>query len=206
MQSSSAAALPAAPHGVPSSHFHAAKINLPRFGMLTFLASEAMLFAGLICAYIVLRTSMGAGYHPPGAPDLPKGLTGLNTVFLVTSSFTCVLAERQVVKGIRPTMWLAITTALGALFVGIQASEWTHLYHEGLWFDKSGVYGSNFFVLTGFHGMHVAIGVVMLGIATLMSFFGKFTAHHHTMLECTALYWHFVDVVWIFLFTILYLI
>lgn len=205
MQSpASAAALPAAPHGVPASHFHAAKINLPRFGMLTFLASEAMLFAGLICAYVVLRTSMGHGYRPEDAPHLPKLLTTINTVFLITSSFTCILAERQVVRGIRPTFWLLVTTALGALFVGIQAYEWTHLYHEGLWFDKSGVYGSNFFVLTGFHGCHVAIGVFMLAICTLMSFFGKFTAHHHTMLECTSLYWHFVDVVWIFLFTIVY--
>ncbi len=208
MQSpASAAALPASrAHAAPASHFHAAKINLPRFGMLTFLASEAMLFAGLICAYVVLRTSMGHGYHPPGAPDLPWKLTLLNTAFLVASSFTCIFAERQVVRGIRPTMWLAVTTALGALFVAIQGREWTHLYHEGLWFDTSGVYGSVFFVLTGFHGCHVAIGVLMLGICTLMSFFGKFTAHHHTALECTALYWHFVDVVWLFLFTILYLV
>ncbi|MBV9128751.1 MAG: heme-copper oxidase subunit III, partial [Verrucomicrobia bacterium] len=208
MQSSSIAAdapgsLPHSPAAAPSSHFHAAKINLPRFGMFTFLASEAMLFAGLICAYLVLRSSLGHNYRPEEAPMLPWKLTGINTIILLSSSFTCWLAERQVVRNIRPTLWLFATATLGAIFVSIQGVEWTNLYHEHMWFNKAGegmpnghVYSSVFFTLTGFHGAHVAIGVIMLFFCTAFSFFGKFSAHHHTLLECTSLYWHFVDVVW----------
>jgi cytochrome c oxidase subunit III len=188
-------------------------VNLARFGMLTFLGSEAMLFAGLIAAYIVLRISAGGEYRPEGAPPLPWQLTGVNTIVLITSSFTCVLAEKKVRRGGRPTFWLFITAVLGAIFVGVQAKEWLSLYHEHMWFNSAGelhegghAYSSTFFALTGFHGAHVAIGVMMLFLASIKSFFGQFSAHRHTYMECTALYWHFVDIVWIFLYTILYLV
>lgn len=189
------------------------KINIARFGMLTFLASEAMLFAGLICGYIVLRNAMGSAYRPEGAPALPVGLTGFNTVLLVISSITCIMAERQVVRGQRATLMIFLTMALGGTFVAVQAREWTNLYHEHMWFNSTGeivkqghVYSSNFFVLTGFHGFHVFIGVCLLGVCVVKSFFGEFSAQHFSFLDCVALYWHFVDVVWIFLFTILYLL
>lgn len=189
------------------------KVNIARFGMLTFLASEAMLFAGLICTYLILRTAMGHEYRPEGAPPLPKGLTGFNTILLIISSVTCIIAERQVVRNVRPTLMIFITMLLGGTFVAIQAREWTNLYHEHMWFNSTGelmrhghAYSSNFFVLTGFHGMHVFIGVCMLGVCVVKSFFGDFTAQHYSFLDCVALYWHFVDVVWVFLFTILYLV
>jgi heme/copper-type cytochrome/quinol oxidase subunit 3 len=201
----------------PAPSAYKPKVNLARFGMLTFLASEAMLFSGLICGYIVLRGAAGwsHGYRPEGAPPLPAGLTGFNTVLLVLSSITCIIAERDVVRGKRPTLWLFITMCLGGTFVAVQAREWTNLYHEHMWFNSTGegeflgkghIYSSNFFALTGFHGLHVFIGVCLLGVTVVKSFFGEFNPQRYAFLDCVALYWHFVDIVWIFLFTILYLL
>jgi heme/copper-type cytochrome/quinol oxidase subunit 3 len=176
------------------------------FGMTLFLASEAMLFAGLIGGYVVLRLSSPAWPPSPEYPKLPILLTGINTVFLISSSFTYHFAEVAVKKGKSGLFWLFVTVALGTLFLCIQAYEWTHLYHEGLWFNKGGVYGSSFFVLTGFHGAHVAIGVLMILIAFLRQLGGAYTAQNHTYLILAGMYWHFVDVVWIFLYSVLYLI
>jgi cytochrome c oxidase subunit 3 len=176
------------------------------FGMTIFLASEAMLFAGLIGGYIVLRLSSAAWPPDPTSPHLPVVLTGINTVFLISSSFTYHAAEVAVKKGKSGLGWLFVTLLLGGTFLGIQAYEWTHLYHEGLWFNKGGAFGSSFFVLTGFHGLHVAIGVLMILVAFFRQLGGAYTAQNHTYLILTGMYWHFVDVVWVFLFTVLYLI
>lgn len=176
------------------------------FGMTIFLASEAMLFAGLIAGYIVLRLSSPAWPPSPEYPKLPIILTGINTVFLITSSFTYHAAEVAVKKGKKGLFWLLLTVLLGTLFLCIQAYEWTHLHHEGLWFNKGGVYGSSFFVLTGFHGAHVAVGVLLILVAFLRQLGGAFTAQNHTYLILAGMYWHFVDVVWLFLYSILYLI
>ena len=176
------------------------------FGMTLFLASEAMLFAGLIGGYVVLRLSSPAWPPSPEYPKLPILLTGINTVFLITSSFTYHFAEVAVKKGRSGLFWLFVTVLLGAAFLCVQAYEWTHLHHEGLWFNKGGVYGSSFFVLTGFHGAHVAVGVLLILIAFLRQLGGAYTAQNHTYLILAGMYWHFVDVVWIFLYSILYLI
>jgi len=175
------------------------------FGMTIFLASEAMLFAGLIAGYVVLRLSSPA--WPPSAnlPALPVVLTGINTVFLITSSFTYHAAEVAVKKGRKGTLWLAATVFLGSLFLGIQTYEWYHMYSEGLWFNTGGAYGATFFVLTGFHGLHVLIGVLMIAWALIRQLGGAYTAKNHTYLVLTGMYWHFVDVVWLLLFTVVYL-
>ena len=180
--------------------------KLAIFGMTMFLASEAMLFAGLIGGYVVLRLSSPAWPPSPEYPKLPVLLTGINTVFLITSSFTYHFAEGAVKKGKSGLFWLGVTVLLGSLFLAIQAYEWTHLYHEGLWFNKGGVYGSSFFLLTGFHGAHVAIGVLMILFAFFRQLGGAYTAQNHTYLILAGMYWHFVDVVWIFLYSVLYLI
>ena len=189
----SSAALPHA--SLPADNAHAAhpKISLARFGMMTFLASEAMLFAGLIGAYIVLRISQGHAYQPAGAPELPWIKTGFNTLILISSSVTCVWAERKVLRGQNPALGILITAVLGLLFVVFQGFEWSNLYHEHMWFDQAGkehgpnVYSANFFTLTGFHGLHVSIGVLMLFIAFFMAVAGRFTPHNHTYLEIVAL-------------------
>ena len=185
-------------------------VNLVKFGMITFLASEAMLFAGLISAYLISWIARGSDYQPQWLKDehfaWPLLMTAINTVFLLSSSATLLVGEKDVVKGKSPTLWLFLTTVLGAVFVSIQYVEWTHLYHEHVWFNTGGTYTSNFFTVTGFHGLHVSIGVIFLAVTTLMSALGRFTPHRHDFLTCVSLYWHFVDVVWIVVFFIFYIL
>jgi len=180
-----------------------------KFGMIMFLASEAMLFAGLIGGYIVLRLAQPEWPIPLAdgrVVHLPWLLTGINTVFLVASSFTLHFAEVSVKKGKSGLPLIFLTILLGSLFVGIQCYEWWHLHHEGLWFNTGGVYGSSFFLMTGFHGAHVIVGVLLIIWCFLRQVFTKcFTPAHHVALENVSLYWHFVDVVWIFLYAIVYL-
>ena len=193
-----------------TAHYHSpdhhASQRTAVFGMIIFLASEAMLFAGLIAGYIVLRLSSPAWPPSPDLPKLPILLTGINTVFLIASSFTFHAAEVAVKKGKSGVAWLFVTVLLGSLFVGVQAYEWYHMHHEGLWFNKGGAYGASFFVLTGFHGLHVLIGVLMIAWALIRQLGGAYTAQSHTYLILAGMYWHFVDVVWLFLYSVLYLI
>ena len=191
-------------HDNPSDH-HASQ-RTAVFGMTLFLASEAMLFAGLIAGYIVLRLSSPTWPPSPDLPKLPVVLTGINTVFLIASSFTYHAAEVAVKKGKKGTAWLFLTVLLGSLFLCIQGYEWYHMHHEGLWFNTGGVYGSSFFVLTGFHGLHVLIGVLMIAWALIRQLGGAYTAQSHTYLILAGMYWHFVDVVWLFLYSVLYLV
>jgi len=199
--SASAVAIDSVPHKVGP--------NIVRFGMLTFLASEAMLFSGLICGYMVLRAGAGSAWQ------MPEGLKGgfvliktiAATACLLASSFTLHFSESRLIKGTRyGKMLLILTILLGTLFLSNQADEWRNLFHEGFWFNTAGIMGSCFFVLTGFHGCHVAIGVLLLIISLIRAFTGNITPQKHGFLECTGLYWHFVDIVWVFLFTILYIL
>ncbi|MBV9491290.1 MAG: heme-copper oxidase subunit III [Verrucomicrobia bacterium] len=183
--------------------------NIVRFGMLTFLASEAMLFAGLIGGYIVLRSGAGSGWQMPEALKNPATMTQTlaATACLLSSSFTLHFGEARILRGQRGGRWLLfLTIVLGALFLANQVHEWISLHNEGFWFNTTGIMGSSFFVLTGFHGLHVAIGAVLL-IATLVRVMaGLITPERHAFMECSSLYWHFVDIVWVFLFTILYVL
>jgi cytochrome c oxidase subunit III len=183
--------------------------NIVRFGMFTFLASEAMLFAGLICGYMVLRGGAGAGWQMPealkNAPTMIK--TVIATLCLISSSFTLHFAEARLIKHTKGGIkLLLLTILLGAIFLTNQVLEWTNLHNEGFWFNTAGIMGSCFFVLTGFHGLHVFIGVLLLISSLVKALGGKFTPQRHGFLECTGLYWHFVDIVWVFLFTILYIL
>jgi len=183
--------------------------NVVRFGMLTFLASEAMLFAGLISGYMILRSGAGLGWQ------LPEGLKGgatliktlIATGLLLSSSVTFHFSESRLIRQTRGgKSLLLLTIVLGSLFLANQADEWRHLFSEGFWFNTAGIMVSSFFVLTGFHGMHVFIGVLLLASTLVRAFMGKVTPSRHGFLECVGLYWHFVDVVWVFLFTILYIL
>jgi heme/copper-type cytochrome/quinol oxidase subunit 3 len=183
--------------------------NVVRFGMLTFLASEAMLFSGLICGYMVLRSGAGSGWQLPealkGSYTLIK--TAIATGLLLSSSVTLHFSESRLIRQTRGgKLLLLLTIVLGSLFLANQADEWRNLFHEGFWFNTAGIMGSSFFVLTGFHGMHVFIGVLLLLATLIRALMGKVTPSRHGFLECVGLYWHFVDVVWIFLFTILYIL
>jgi cytochrome c oxidase subunit III len=175
-----------------------------RFGMLAFLCSEAMLFTGLIATYVVLRLSQATPWIPDGNAHLPWLLTTYNTILLVASSFTFHFAEVALKKSKNPSWWLLATILLGGAFVVIQGFEWTHLLHEGAWFNTGLHYTSCFFVLTGFHGFHVFIGVLLLTVTWIRTLLGHFTAEKHAFFGNVGLYWHFVDVVWVLLFAIVY--
>ena len=133
------------------------------------------------------------------------GIPAVNTLLLLSSGVTVTIAHWGLVAGNRAKLklWLFLTIVLGVTFLGLQAYEYTHAYHTGLKLT-TGVYGSTFFMLTGFHGFHVTIGAIMLSVILGRAIKGHFDEHHHFAFEAVAWYWHFVDVVWILLFIIVY--
>ncbi len=173
-----------------------------KLAMWLFLASEVMFFAVLIAAFILNRFR-----YPEEHSVLNIPITSVNTFLLLTSSFTVVRALAAIETNDRKKFLrsLALTGLLGTVFLGIQMFEYSNLGHEGLTLS-SGPFGTAFFTLTGFHGMHVLIGVVWLARVFWQAFNGKFTKDDYFGVEFFGLYWHFVDVVWILIFTLVYLI
>lgn len=176
-----------------------------KMGMWVFLASEVIFFTGLIGAYIYFRSISAITTADTHALNIP--LTAVNTFLLLVSSFTVVQALEGIGDGdqTRFRRNLFFTFVLGSVFVSIQGYEWNALYNEGVWFGTT-TFGTIFFVLTGFHGMHVISGLLWLLVVIARAFSGHFTAHSNLGVETFGLYWHFVDIVWIILFTIIYLI
>ena len=177
-------------------------------GMLLFITSEVMFFAGLFAAYFNVRAN--APQWPPlefqdKLHVLP--FVGPATVLLILSSFTCQVGvwaiRRNDRKGL--TRAIAITVVLGATFLVMQAIDYTALYADGVRLD-AGTFGTTYYTLTGFHGAHVLGGVLMLSVVLYRSMSGQFSSRHHDMVEATSMYWHFVDVVWILLFSTLYIL
>jgi cytochrome c oxidase subunit 3 len=181
-------------------------------GMLLFITSEVMFFAGLFAAYFNVRAN--ANIWPPLMPDsaeqyhvdmLPLVLPA--TILLIISSFTCqwgIWAIRQN-DHTRFVRAFAVTVVLGAVFLLMQGLDYWLLGHEEITLS-SGTFGTTYFTLTGFHGAHVFGGVVMLSVVLYRGMMGQFSAKHHDAAEAASLYWHFVDVVWILLFSLLYLL
>ena len=134
------------------------------------------------------------------------GLPFVNTVILVTSSVTVTFAHWALKKNSRLPLkiWLGITVLLGVTFLTLQVVEYEHAYQELGLSLGSGIYGSTFFMLTGFHGAHVTMGTIMLAVTLLRCFRGHFSSDSHFAFEAVSWYWHFVDVVWLFLFTFVY--
>jgi len=171
-----------------------------------FLASEIMFFTGLIGSYIVLRfANLEVWPVPSTVLNIP--LTGLNTFILICSSMTLVLGLASIQRGYKEGLQvgLFLTVLLGSVFLGIQMHEYGELIHDGFTISSS-IFGSCFFTLTGFHGAHVFAGVIWLFVVMIKSFQGRYTSEDYTAIELVGLYWHFVDLVWIILFTILYLV
>lgn len=136
------------------------------------------------------------------------GLPLINTLILLSSGVTITMAHHALKANARQALlwWLGATIALGALFLALQAEEYIHAYHELNLTLGSGIYGSTFFMLTGFHGMHVLLGTIMLSVMWLRCAKGHFSKDHHFAFEATAWYWHFVDVVWLLLFLFVYVL
>ena len=177
-----------------------------KLGMWVFLGSEVMFFTALIGAYIILRVAHPEAWAAPGEV-LNVPVTAINTFLLICSSVTMVKAFAAAQHGhLRPMrLWLLATVLIGASFVGVQVFEYIELVHKGF-VPSEGLYGSTFFTMTGFHGFHVTIGVICMTFVTWRAFQGRYTAADHRGIEVIGLYWHFVDLVWIILFTIVYLI
>jgi len=182
-----------------------AGVSTTKFAMWLFLASEAMFFAGLIAAYLVLR--LAGSQWPVVADVLNVPLVAGNTFILIVSSVTMVFAFGAIESGDqrRLRQYLIATAVLGSVFLSIQAVEWRELLAEGTTASTS-LFGSTFFTLTGFHGLHVLGGVLFMLYVIARAFQGRYTQDEHGGVELMGLYWHFVDVVWIFLFTIVYLV
>ena len=181
-------------------------IETRKLGMWFFLASEVMFFTGLIGAYIVLRQSTPDWPVPSSILNIP--LTAVNTFILICSSATLVKGLASAQDGDKEGMQvgLFLTVLLGALFLAVQMHEYHELIHEKHFTPSSSIFGSCFFTLTGFHGAHVFIGVLCLIFVFIRSLRGYYSPAEYRGIEIVGLYWHFVDLVWIILFTILYLI
>jgi heme/copper-type cytochrome/quinol oxidase subunit 3 len=188
-----------------AAHYTSTGLDNRKLGMWTFIGSECLLFGTLISTYLVYEGRSVAGPTTHEILDIP--VTSLSTFDLLMSSLAMVLALAAVARGDRvwSRVWLATTALLGAIFLGFQAYEFTTFVHEGLTLGVS-LFGSTFFVLTGFHGGHVLIGVIWLSTLLVRSFQGKLGPDKAMNVEIVGLYWHFVDVVWIVIFTVVYLI
>ena len=181
-------------------------------GMLLFITSEVMFFAGLFAAYFNVRAN--APQWPPINAETAEPfhleilpLVGPATVLLILSSFTCQLAVWAVRRDDRTAFIrnIAVTFLIGVIFLVMQATDYMLLYSEGITLS-AGPFGTTYFTLTGFHGAHVFGGAIMLFVVLYRGLAGQFSSRHHDAVEAVSLYWHFVDVVWILLFSLLYLL
>lgn len=192
-------------------------ISNEKLGMWTFLGSECLMFGGLISTYLLYknrpgnlesvrdRAIEGNAIKASDLFDIP--FTSVTSFVLLASSLTMVLAVNSAARNdmARMRLWLGTTAALGSLFIGGQVYEFTSFVREGIGFT-SNVASSAFFTLTGFHGVHVTIGILMLLITMALSARGRIPHSRAESVEIVGLYWHFVDVVWILIFTVVYLI
>ena len=176
-----------------------------KLGMWNFLAADAMSFGGLLAGYGALR--YGDPNWPVPSSILGITLTAAMTFLLVCSSVTMVeaLAGFRAGNQAKIKKFLTMTVVGGILFLACQAYEWTHLIEHGESIRKNN-FGATFFILTGFHGMHVLSGVVYLSVILVRALMGAYENPHNNEIEIAALYWHFVDLIWILVFTFVYLL
>jgi cytochrome c oxidase subunit 3/cytochrome o ubiquinol oxidase subunit 3 len=186
---------------------HRTTTGLPhtKLAMWLFLSSECLLFGALITTYVLYRGASIEGPYPADVFDI--AYTSVSSFVLLASSLTMVLAlaAAQNRDFTRMRLWLLATAMLGMTFVGGQVYEFTAFYNEGLSLTKN-LFGTTFFVLTGFHGVHVTVGILMLLSLTGLSFADRLPEDPAFPVEMVGLYWHFVDIVWIIIFTVVYLI
>ena len=200
MAETSAAALHAHGH-----HYTSTGLPSWKVGFWTFIGSECLFFGTLISTYMVYKGASIQGPYPHEILNIP--LTSVSTFVLLMSSLAMVLALDGVMRGKRVMTLLSLgaVIVLGAVFLGFQAYEFTHFVAEGLTIPRN-VFGSSFFVLTGFHGAHVTVGVIWMSTLFVLSLLGKLPPSRALSVEIAGLYWHFVDIVWIAIFTLIYLI
>ena len=180
---------------------HGASMN--RMGMIFFIASEALIFANFIAAYLYLEIRSPTGWHLPTELTYPA----INTVILLGSSVPARFAGANAAKGNKNNLVLGLflTLLMGVVFLGGQVVEYSGLFAQQFT-PQHTIFGSAFFMLTGFHGLHVTIGAIFLLIVLIRAIRGDFTAKKHFAVEAAEMYWHFVDGVWVFVFSLVYLL
>jgi cytochrome c oxidase subunit 3 len=192
----------------PVVHGHdysATGVPTRKVGFWTFIGSECLFFGTLIATYMVYKGASVQGPFPEEILNIP--LTTISTFVLLMSSLAMVLALDGVQHGRKGAamFWLGGVIVLGLGFLGFQVYEFTHFVHEGLTIPTN-VFGSTFFVLTGFHGAHVTVGVIWMAVLFGLAATDRLPPSRAMSVEIAGLYWHFVDVVWIAIFTLIYLI
>jgi cytochrome c oxidase subunit 3 len=190
-------------HGPPIAN-QSSRVDAPTLGMLLFIASEIMLFGSFFTVYFFDRVVANPPEWPPEGFHLPVFVAGVNTIILVTSSFTIHWALQGIKSGNRAALkgGLVLTIALGLTFLLTQAREYSRIGFA----PHDGAFGSTFYGLTGLHGAHVFVGLTILTFAAIRAFRGHFTPEHHHGVEIAGIYWHFVDVMWIVVYTTVYIL
>jgi cytochrome c oxidase subunit III len=189
-------------HGPPPAH-QSSRVNASVLGMFLFIASEVMLFGSFFTAYFFVRVVNGISW-PPHQFQIPVFVAGVNTAILVTSSFTMHWALQSIKRGNRAGLQAGIllTFLMGLTFLLTQAREYSRVGFA----PRDGAFGTIFYSLTGLHGAHVFVGLSILLFMTIRAFRGHFSPEHHHGVEIAGIYWHFVDVMWIVVYTTIYII
>ena len=173
--------------------------------MWAFLGSDVMFFGAFISTYLVYRGKSLVGPYPSEILNIP--ITSVSTFVLLMSSLAMVLGLHYVKEGEKNkgTLWILVVVVLGTVFMGFQFVEFREFAHLGLT-PRTNIFGTTFFILTGIHGAHVTIGVIWMAFLAYSSHNGALRSYNALDLEIAGLYWHFVDIVWIVIFTVIYLI
>jgi cytochrome c oxidase subunit 3 len=192
-------------HGPPEAHA-SSRIDRQTLGILLFIVSEVMLFGAFFAAYFFIRVVANEGPWPPDPFELPVGVAGMNTAILVSSSLTVHWALESIRHDNRRAMamGMAMTFLLGATFLFIQLNEYVHIGFSA----RDGAFGSIFYSLTGLHGAHVFVGLCLLLVANIRIWRGHFGPEpkDHLGIEVPGIYWHFVDAMWIIVYTTVYVL
>src|SRR5690349_21209915 len=189
-------------HGPPAAN-RSSRVEPQKLGMMLFIISEIMVFGAFFTAYFFIRVVGGAEW-PAEGDHLPKLIAGFNTAILISSSFTLHYAQEAIRKNNRLGLQLGMvaTFLLGLTFLFIQINEYVHIGFS----PQDHAQGSIFYGLTGLHGAHVTIGLILLAMVTRRAFKGHYSADAHRGMEVPGIYWHFVDVMWVIVFTTVYVL
>ena len=197
-----AAAIPHEQHGPPPAH-RSSRVHAPTLGMLLFIMSEVMIFAAFFTAYFFIRVVTGDPW-PAHGTKIPEAVAGVNTAILLSSSLTIHWALVSIKRGNRFGLkaGMIATFLLGLTFLSIQINEYVHLGFA----PQNSAQGTIFYSLTGLHGAHVFIGLCALAIVSIRSFRGHYSPEHHEGMEVPGIYWHFVDAMWVVVYTLVYVV
>jgi cytochrome c oxidase subunit 3 len=189
-------------HGPPAAH-QSSRVDAPTLGMLLFICSEIMIFGAFFTAYFFIRV-VGHAPWPATGTTLPKVVAGFNTFILISSSFTIHYAQESIKRDNRRGLktGMVATFLLGLTFLFIQINEYWHIGFS----PQDSAQGSVFYGLTGLHGAHVTIGLILLAMVTRRAFKGHYSAEEHRGMEVPGIYWHFVDGMWIIVYLTVYII